>query len=145
RLRKGGWRLERIPREMTRHDADTHRFGQWWTRAVRTGHGFAQVGDLHPDYFVRERRRVLAYALVLPILILVALLIWWPLAVLLSGAYALNYGRTVQGLMRDGLPRTEALRHALFITLSKFPNLIGMATYGLRRRRNAQMRIIEYK
>ncbi|KAA8612243.1 glycosyltransferase [Salipiger aestuarii] len=145
RLRKGGWRLERIPREMTRHDADTHRFGQWWTRAVRTGHGFAQVGDLHPDYFVRERRRVLAYALVLPILILVALLIWWPLAVLLSGAYALNYGRTVQGLMRDGLPRTEALCHALFITLSKFPNLIGMATYGLRRRRNAQMRIIEYK
>ena len=34
---------------------------------------------------------------------------------------------------------------ALLLTLSKFPNLIGMATYHWRRGRNAQMRIIEYK
>ena len=28
-------------------------------------------------------------------------------------------------------------RHALFLSLSKFPNLIGMVTYALRRRRGA--------
>ncbi|MBN9886029.1 glycosyltransferase [Salipiger abyssi] len=145
RLRKAGWVLERIPQEMTRHDADTHRFGQWWTRAVRTGHGFAQVGHLHPEYFVRERRRVLVYGLALPLVILIGAFLWWGLPLLGLAAYALNYLRTAQGLMREGLPRAEALRHAILLTLSKFPNLIGMATFHWRRLRNAQMRIIEYK
>ncbi|GGA09642.1 MAG: glycosyl transferase [Rhodobacteraceae bacterium] len=145
RLRKAGWRLERIPQEMTRHDADTHRFSQWWRRAVRTGHGFAQVGALHPDYFTRERRRVLVYGLALPLLLLAGLLFWWPLCALVLAAYALNWWRTAQGLSRAGLPASEARRHSLLITLSKIPNMIGMATYHWRRRRNAQMRIIEYK
>lgn len=145
RLRKAGWALERLPLEMTRHDADMHRFGQWWRRAVRTGHGFAHVGHLHPDYFARERQRVLAYALVLPLLSLaLALVSPWLLLVPLA-IYALNYLRTQQGLRRAGLPKREARQHALFIALSKFPNLVGMATYHLRRLRNAQMRIIEYK
>jgi hypothetical protein len=39
----------------------------------------------------------------------------------------------------------RALHHALFLSLSKFPNLIGMLTYYLRKRRGAAMRIIEYK
>ena len=60
-------------------------------------------------------------------------------------AYALNWWRTAQGLSRAGLPASEARRHSLLITLSKIPNMIGMATYHWRRRRNAQMRIIEYK
>jgi glycosyltransferase involved in cell wall biosynthesis len=145
RLRKAGWALERLPLEMTRHDADMHRFGQWWRRAVRTGHGFAHVGHLHPDYFARERQRVLAYALVLPLLSLaLALVSPWLLLVPLA-IYALNYLRTQQGLRRAGLPKREARQHALFIALSKFPNLVGMATYHIRRLRNAQMRIIEYK
>ncbi|EEX12657.1 glycosyl transferase, group 2 family [Citreicella sp. SE45] len=144
RLRKAGWRLERIPQEMTRHDADMHRFGQWWTRAVRTGHGFAQVGALHPEYFTKERRRVLVYGLALPLVIAGGLL-WWPLAPLGLAVYAANYLRTVRGLRREGLPRGEALRHGVLLALSKIPNLIGMATYHWRRGRNAQMRIIEYK
>ena len=39
----------------------------------------------------------------------------------------------------------RALHHAVFLTLSKFPNLIGMLTYYARKRRGAAMRIIEYK
>ena len=145
RLRKAGWALERLPLEMTRHDADMHRFGQWWRRAVRTGHGFAHVGHLHPDYFARERQRVLAYALLLPLLSLVLALVSPWLLLLPLAIYALNYLRTQQGLRRAGLSSREARHHALFIALSKFPNLVGMATYHLRRLRNAQMRIIEYK
>ncbi len=38
RLGKAGWQFERIPFEMTRHDAAMHRFGQWWSRMVRAGH-----------------------------------------------------------------------------------------------------------
>ncbi|MDZ7711572.1 MAG: glycosyltransferase family 2 protein [Roseovarius sp.] len=144
RLRKGGWRLLRLPEQMTRHDAAMRSFGQWWRRAVRSGHGFAQVGDMHPGYFARERRRVWLYGLVLPVLALAGLL-WWPLLGAVVAAYVLSYIKTVLGLRRDGVATPRALHHGVFLTLSKFPNLIGMLTYRLRKWRGATMRIIEYK
>ncbi len=144
RLAKAGWRLRRLPVEMTRHDAAMTRFGQWWRRALRTGHGFAQVGELHPGYFTRERRRAWLYGLGLPLLALAGL-VWAPLAALAGLGYAASWVNTVRGLRREGLGLRAALHHALFLSLSKFPNLIGMLTYALRRRRGAEMRIIEYK
>ncbi|SMX26455.1 Glycosyl transferase family 2 [Pelagimonas phthalicica] len=145
RLRKAGWVLERIQVDMTRHDANMLTFASWWKRAVRTGHGFAQVGYLHPEYFRKERKRVLVYGLVLPLIILLSTQIAWWLPILLVTVYELNYLRTAQGLIRDGLPSQEAWRHAGLLTLSKFPNLIGMAKFHLRRMRGDEMRLIEYK
>ena len=144
RLRKAGWRLVRLPLAMTRHDADMTRFGQWWQRAVRSGHGFAQVGDLHPEYFTRERRRVWLYGAVLPVLALLGL-VFWPLLAAALALYVLSYLRTVQGLRREGMATRTALHHSVFLSLSKFPNLIGMLTYHLRKWRGQAMRIIEYK
>lgn len=145
RMRKAGWRLKRLPLEMTRHDAAMLRFGQWWQRAVRTGHGFAQVGHLHPDYFTTERKRVWVYGLALPLLILLALLTAPVFAILPLVLYALNYLRTYQGLRRTGTAVPRARSFAALLTLSKLPNLIGVATFHWRRLRHAQMRIIEYK
>lgn len=145
RLRKAGWELERIPYDMTRHDAAMTRFGQWWQRAVRSGHGFAQVGHLHPEYFVTERRRVLISGLVLPLVAVLGAFfsLWVPLLVL--AAYGLSYLRTLRGMVKAGLKRREARSHAMLLTLSKFPNVIGMAIFHWRQLRRAQMRIIEYK
>ncbi|SFD71899.1 glycosyltransferase [Roseivivax sediminis] len=145
RLRKAGWRLERLPAEMTRHDAAMTRFGQWWRRAERTGHGFAQVGQLHPEYFATERRRALVYGLAVPVAALVAAALspWLALVVLL--AYPLNWWKSAAGLRRDGLNPRSARVLGLLLTLSKFPNLIGMARFHLRRARRAPMRLIEYK
>jgi hypothetical protein len=137
--------LERLPIDMTRHDANMLRFGQWWRRAERTGHGFAQVGYLHPDYFVTERKRVIVYGLALPVLFSIGLFTTLWLCLLVGALYLLNYLRTAQGLQRDNLPKAEAFRHAVLLTLSKLPNLIGMARFHLRRLRGADMRIIEYK
>ncbi|MFY0621044.1 MAG: glycosyltransferase family 2 protein [Pelagimonas sp.] len=145
RMSKAGWVLERLPIDMTRHDANMLRFGQWWRRAERTGHGFAQVGYLHPDYFVTERKRVLVYGLVLPVLFSIGLFTTLWLSLLVGALYLMNYLRTAQGLRRDNLPKAEAFRHAVLLTLSKLPNLIGMARFHLRRLRGADMRIIEYK
>jgi hypothetical protein len=47
--------------------------------------------------------------------------------------------------MREGLPGREAMHHALFLSLSKFPNLLGMLTYHWRRWQGNEMNIIEYK
>ncbi|UXU75634.1 MULTISPECIES: glycosyltransferase [unclassified Paracoccus (in: a-proteobacteria)] len=141
RLARAGWRLLRLPVQMTWHDADMTRFGQWWQRTIRNGHGFAQVGAMHPPYFRRERLRVWVYGLVLPLLGLLGLLVsrWLLLAVL--AAYALSWWKTARGL--SGRPM--AWRQAGLLTLAKIPNLIGMLTFYRRRWLGRDMRIIEYK
>ncbi|MGJ8603506.1 MAG: glycosyltransferase [Marivita sp.] len=145
RLRKAGWRLVRISPEMSRHDGGRLRFQQWWKRAERTGHGFAQVGHMHPDYFVRERKRGWVFGLILPLLALFGAVLSPAVPLLVLGAYGFSHWRTTRGLQAEGLPGPEARKHAVFLTLSKFPNVIGMIRYHWRRLSHAQMRIIEYK
>jgi len=153
RMRKSGLGIERLPLAMTRHDAAMTRFSEWWRRAVRSGHGFAQVGDLHPDHFRAERRRVWLYGLALPLVALSGLMLALSGAVLtgllviiaVMTGYELSWIRTMQGLIRAGLPTREAMHHALYLSLSKFPNLIGMLIYHWRRWQRRDMNIIEYK
>lgn len=146
RLGALGWKLRRLPLPMTRHDAAMTRFSQWWRRAERSGHGFAQVSAAHPQHFRAERRRVLLFGALLPLLMLAGLasgqvwLFWLGLA-----AYGLSYLRGLFGLRRQGLPIGGAAMQALLLSLSKFPNMIGMIRYHLRRLRGVKMRLIEYK
>ncbi|WP_323767599.1 glycosyltransferase [Antarctobacter sp.] len=145
RLRKAGWQLERLPLRMTRHDAAMRSFGQWWRRAVRTGHGFAQVGHLHPEYFRTERRRVLVFGLILPLLFVIGLFATLLLSLAVLALYVVSHLRSIRGLRGDGLSRRDAGKLAVLLTLSKFPNLLGMAKFHARRLSGADMRIIEYK
>lgn len=145
KLRKAGWRITRLPVAMTRHDAAMTRFSQWWNRAVRSGHGFAQVGAMHPEYFLPERRRVLIYGLVLPLLAFVFLIVAPALVGLVLLVYGLSYVRTYLGLKKKNVPPSKARHHAWFLSLSKFPNLLGMMVYYWRRLRRRKMQIIEYK
>ncbi|UYV38731.1 glycosyltransferase [Rhodobacteraceae bacterium D3-12] len=145
RVRKSGARVHRLPIPMTHHDAAMHRFTQWWQRAIRSGHGFAQVGDLHPTHFVNERRRVWLFGAVLPFLGLVGLVLFKWLFFLVLLAYLTSYIRTVEGLRKADLPLKTALHHGALLFLSKFPNLIGMTRYWKRKRRGWDMEIIEYK
>ena len=106
-----------------------------------------------PIISVRERRRVWLYGLVLPLvalgglgLILSGCLLTGLLVVVAAmTGYELSWLRTMQGLVRAGLPTREAMHHALYLSLSKFPNLIGMLTYHWRRWQRRDMNIIEYK
>lgn len=153
RIRKSGLGIERLPLAMTRHDAAMTHFSQWWRRAIRAGHGFAQVGHMHPDHFRRERRRVWLFGLLLPALLLCGFILLLigatvPGIVLLGTgvtAYLLSYLRTIRGLVTEGLPASRAARHSLYLSLSKFPNLMGMLTHHWRRFRHHDMNIIEYK
>ncbi len=141
RLAQAGWKLERLPVEMTLHDAAMTRFGQWWQRAKRAGHGFAQLGRMHPPHFLRERVRVWVYGLALPLIFVLGLFTWRWLSVAVLALYALSFWKTWRGL--SGQPM--AARQAALLTLAKFPNLLGMLTYHRRRRTGDDMRIIEYK
>lgn len=145
RLRAAGWEIRRIDAEMTRHDAAIHRFGQWWRRAVRAGHGFAEVGHRHPGHFVAERRRAWAWGAALPAAALAGIAMSPPLAAAVAGLYGLSFARSAWRLSQAGMTRREAVAGAGLLTLSKLPNLIGMLTWRLRRLRGGPSRIIEYK
>lgn len=145
RVRKSGWNIQRIPKEMTRHDADMHGFGQWWQRAVRSGHGFAQVGYMHPPYFAREQKRVAIYGIAIPAFILIGLIAAPFVAILGLFAYLYNYIRTASGLRGEGLSPYRAYRQAVLITLSKLPNAVGLIEFHRRRIFGRKMQIIEYK
>jgi glycosyltransferase involved in cell wall biosynthesis len=143
RVGQSGWGLERLPLNMTRHDADMTRFAQWWQRASRTGHAFAQVGNRHPHRFRKERLRVLIYGLAVPL----TSLMYLPgslLIVLL--AYSWNFFKIRRDLSTDSrVARADVATFAALLTLSKLPNFIGLTTYWLRRARGSDMQLIEYK
>lgn len=145
RLGKAGWRLERLPVQMTWHDAAMTSFAAWWRRSTRDGHGFAQVGGLHPEHFRRERLRGWVYGLVLPLAFLLGLAFWPWLSLGIAGIYLVSYLRTARNFARRAPVRRRFLRQVGLLTLSKIPNVVGMLTFHGRRRAGKDMRIIEYK
>ncbi len=144
RLRKKGWQVWRIDAEMALHDAAMKHFAQWWRRARRGGHAFAEGAALHgssPDKLgVVGQRRALAWGLGLPIATLLglivtpwsfALLLFWPVQVIRLAARE-NFDRQVWG-------------PSLFLVLGKIPEAIGVAEYWGRRLIARPTGIIEYK
>ncbi len=92
RLRSAGLKVMRIDAEMSRHDAGMTRFGQWWRRAVRAGHAFAEVSWLHRAtairLWVRETRSNWFWGLLLPAAALVPAYWTGGLTLLLGLGYA---------------------------------------------------------
>lgn len=140
RLRQAGWQIWRLDAEMTWHDAEITRLGQWWKRSQRAGHAFAEGAALHgapPErHWVAESRRALIWGAVLPLGILVLALAVDPWALLLWGIYPLQILR---------LSRRGGLAWAALTTFSKFPESLGAVQYHLRRMSGRKSEIIEYK
>lgn len=136
RLRRSGWQIYRLDAEMTWHDAQITRFGQWWRRSMRAGHAFAEGAALHgkgPDrHWVAETRRALLWGALLPGVILLLALI----APLAAAVLALAYPLQLLRLVRRG-----GMLWGAFTLLGKFPEALGVLKYHLRR----DGRIIEYR
>lgn len=145
RIALKNWKLVCLPVEMAYHDTAMTHFRQWWRRAVRAGHGFAQVGTLHKGYFLKSRLRAVLWAGVLPVLAVVAGLFSPWLLLVVGAAYLASYLRNVKRLRREGLAQRAAMHQAVFFVLGKFPNLLGILTYYWRRIRDSEIHIIEHK
>lgn len=150
RLRRAGYGVRRLDAEMTLHDADIHRFSQWWKRSVRGGHAAAEAMARHGSEpgrpGVRRSLRIWGWGLLLPAA--VAATAWptggWSLLALLL--YPLLALKTAAGIRRGrGWPVRHALLYGAFCTLAKFPELQGQIAYRLVTRRRGFGRIIEYK
>ncbi len=136
RLRDAGWKVWRLETEMTLHDADITRFSQWWQRNRRTGHAYAEGAGLHGGHNIARRRRALIWGMGVPLAATLGLAVTpWALAILLL------WPVQVLRLIRRGMGRERAL----FTTLGKIPEAVGVVGYHLRRLRGGQNTLIEYK
>ncbi len=149
RLRRAGGKIVCLDADMALHDMAMERFGQWWQRAKRAGHAYAQGAALHgateERHFVRDCRRIWFWGLLLPV---AALGLAWPtrgVSLWLLGAYPAQVGRMYASGRRRGWSRYDALAYGAFMMLGKFPGLIGMLTYRARRALGRSMTIIEHK
>ena len=146
RLRDNGWRIWRLGIEMTQHDAAIARFGQWWTRTLRSGYADAQGADLHgapPErHCVRESRSAWFWGLGIP-LGATGLVLWWGAwASVLLLVYPLQVVRLA---LRSGRAGRENWWRAGFLVLGKFPELLGQMKFLIHRHLGGQSRLIEYK
>jgi GT2 family glycosyltransferase len=145
RLREAGWEIWRLGREMTRHDAQILRFGQWWRRAVRGGHAFAQVSRLHRGspfgIWAGSVRSAAFWGGALPALALVALLAGaWPLTAIIAAATVLQVFRVARNLAG-----THRLARAAFLMVGKVAEFQGACLYWIRAARHGKHVLIEYK
>ncbi|NWG71977.1 MAG: glycosyltransferase family 2 protein [Parvularculaceae bacterium] len=145
RIRAAGFGIRRLDADMCFHDAGMTRFSQWWRRAYRAGHAFAQVGAMHKGYFAAERRRALAYGLLLPLAACSAAPVTQGASLLALLLYPASLLRIRWKLVKNGAAGPDASLYAAFLTLSKFPNFLGIADYWRKRLLARPVGIVEYK
>jgi GT2 family glycosyltransferase len=146
RVRAAGWKVYRLDEEMGFHDADMHRFSQWWRRSVRTGYAFAEGAALHgkpPErHWVRESRRAWVWGAVLPVASAASSVALWPWGLLAWGIFPLQAARIA--LQAGGGLRNRLLR-AVFLVFGKIPEAIGQVKFFVARYLGRSVQLIEHK
>ncbi|MGQ4650667.1 glycosyltransferase [Lyngbya aestuarii] len=149
RLRQQSWKILRLDAEMTLHDAQMTKFGQWWKRFLRSGHAYAEGSWLHgrsPErHWVKESRSIWLWGLVIPLL---ALGMAWPTrgwSLLLLLGYLLMTYRISSYLRQQGLVSKEAWLYALSCVVGKFPQLQGQMQFHFTRFLGQRSNLVEYK
>ena len=159
RVRERGYKILRIDAEMTLHDAAMLRFSQWWTRAVRGGHSYAEGMAMHGKgesrHNVRRTLSALLYGVALPALFGGALVFaasgigFGPVTASVLALVPAAYARAAYGAFRQrrqqGDPPAHAALYGAFCMLGKVPESIGIGTYWLNRLRGRYSGLMEYK
>lgn len=158
RLRQAGWKIRRIDAPMTLHDADMHRFSQWWKRAVRGGYGSFDVwrrtsASDDPLYGAQVRSAWMwttGWMTVTALLTAIVLGVWG------GGAGAAAFGVmlgvwTIQALriaakgLRHGLTIRDSVIYGGLTMLSKWAEVTGHLRWLVERLRGGGPKPLEYK
>lgn len=149
RLRHRGWKILRLDAGMAGHDAAMMRFSQWWRRAVRSGYAFAegawQHGSEPARYRVHETSSIAFWGAGLPAGIGAASFLLHPAALILLAGYPLLAARIYRHMRRRVFSPADSLAYALFCTLAKFPQALGVGRFHYGRLIGKRHPIIEYK
>jgi glycosyltransferase involved in cell wall biosynthesis len=154
RMRAKGYRILHIDAPMTKHDLAMTRFRQYWRRAVRTGHAYAEVSKRFratedPLWQVPRVRNLLrgGFWMLTPVLAVAASVLsrsWRPaalwVAVLL--VLAVRSAWKVRWKSPDTFTR---LLYGLHSHLQQVPVFIGQLQFDLSARRGRRRELIEYK
>lgn len=146
RLRQAGWKIHRLADDMAKHDANMLHFSQWWKRAQRGGHAFAEGASLHgapPEkHWVTERNRAWVWAVAIPLLIIAMAYISPWLGLLGLMIYPLQVFRTARQHQHLG---TFKWKYASLLVLGKFAEIIGQLTFYKNKLLNKKAKLMEYK
>ncbi len=149
RLRRAGRRILHLAHPMVRHDVATTRFAQWWQRARRAGHAYAQGAALHgraPErHFMKECRSIWFWGLLLPVVSLGLAVPTSGASLLLIAGYPVLAARVYRAGRRRGWTKGDAALYAAFAILAKLPGLQGLLQYHWRILGGRDMAIIEHK
>ena len=156
RLRKCGWRLRRIDAEMTLHDAAMTKFSQWWRRARRSGHAYAQLARLHPESrepdWRHSVRSIVFWGGIFPIALLAAVALaliidrhWWLAVMLLLLSLAANVVRLIRSERSRGSCARLARTIGSLWMIAKLPQVLGLLGYYRDLAFRRASRLIEYK
>lgn len=154
RIRQRGYTILHVDRPMTGHDLAIRRFGQYWKRAVRAGHAYAEVserfrGSVMP-LWEREVRRNRMHARVLVGVVLgsvvLSLVARTPMFALAGGVFlAALVVRTAAKVAWKDARWTNRLLYALHSHLQQIPIYVGQLRYAAGKRRGEHQALIEYK
>jgi GT2 family glycosyltransferase len=149
RLRLAGWKILRIDAEMTHHDAAMTRFGQWWKRAVRAGHAFAEVAWLHRHdrltLWQKEVRSNWFWGAAVPVAAVAGAPFTKGLSLALLLGYPLLAYRVFRYRRRRGDGPRDAAWYAAFTAAGKVANAYGQWMYVRHALEGRQGGLIEYK
>ncbi len=153
RLRQRGYRIHRLDTVITWHDLAMTRWRQYWSRAVRTGHAYAEVSarlrHTSTPLWRAEARRNAMHALGLVGVVVGAALLSGvagtvvPVAAAagLLGALVL---RTARRWRRKSGDASTSLIYGLHSHLQQLPIFWGQLTYWSHRLRGRRRPLIEY-
>ena len=147
RLRAKGWDILRIGADMTWHDANMLRVGQWWKREVRAAYAYAESLMMYGSaYSLKRSLGIFFWGAFLPI---ATLLLLWPTrglsALVAFGLLCVLIFRAYRGMRSRTDSSYHAFEYAIFCALGKFPMLQGYLQYWTRRLRGHHPQLIEYK
>jgi GT2 family glycosyltransferase len=149
RLRQRGWKILRVDAEMTLHDAAMTRFRQWWRRAMRAGHAYAEGAARHghePErHNVRAVRSIWLWGLLLPVAAIGLAPFTAGASLLLLGGYVLLGWKINRSSRRRGMSASDASLYVVACVLGKVPQAFGQLLYWKKRLMGVQGGLIEYK
>lgn len=157
RLRAAGWQIRRIDAEMTLHDAAITRFSQWWKRAKRAGHAYAEHLWRHREnadpVWRRQVASIVLWGFAFPFAALLLLAsgsaltimpaLWLGLAIV--ALYPLQWARMFLRKRNGGVSSSFSARYAALILAGKFAEFAGVLTFIANLGRKRRSSLIEYK
>ncbi len=133
RLRRAGWKIFGIDADMAVHDGRMTRFGQWWKRAARAGHAYAEIAWRHgrgrEHFWVKESASIWFWGAGVWFGALGMAKFTRGASLVLLLGYPLLIARIYARMKRRGWSERDARLYALSCVLAKFPQLQGQLQF----------------